>query len=446
MTSNSTISAIRHGNIMLVIVIAAIVVALSFDTSIVRLSPIIGEINYKLTVFIVITTVYAVGQYLILGLVREKNTEIRSKQSLQIKLIHRILMVVQSVLVTICIFVILQLLTLSSYSSAILVAATGISYSLATVMMAVLAKRFFSWFKSNRNNLVLMYGFSAVSIAINTAITLAFTFTVAANIPAEMLPRVASVFQSPPRGSLSELFNNAYVVSSIASFFATWIATAMFLRHHSQRIGKAIYWIIVSIPLAFFLSQFSTSFLDLLAPLQESDPLAFYALFTFIYLLSKSLGGILFAIAFFDVAKHMQHSTIKKYMVISACGFILFFVSNQAAATFIRLSYPPFGIASISTIGLSSYLILVGIYSSVISASQDVKLRKLIEKSVAEQSGLLKGLTKGQVEQELQKRMTVITRNYSDKLTEETGISPSLTDNEVKQYMQEVLREVGKVK
>ncbi|MFL6512480.1 MAG: hypothetical protein ACJ70X_05980 [Nitrososphaera sp.] len=183
-----------------------------------------------------------------------------------------------------------------------------------------------------------------------------------------------------------------------------------------------------------------------MAPLQESDPLAFYALFTFIYLLSKSLGGILFGIAFFDVAKHMQHSTIKKYMVISACGFILFFVSNQAAATFIRISYPPFGIASISTIGLSSYLILVGIYSSVISASQDVKLRKLIEKSVAEQSGLLKGLTKGQVEQELQKRMTVITRNYSDKLTEETGISPSLTDYEVKQYMQEVLREVRKVK
>jgi hypothetical protein len=92
----------------------------------------------------------------------------------------------------------------------------------------------------------------------------------------------------------------------------------------------------------------------LLAPLQESDPLAFYALFTFIFLLSKSLGGILFAVAFLDVAKHIQHSTIKKYMIISACGFILFFVSNQAAAVFIRISYPAFGIASISAIGLSS--------------------------------------------------------------------------------------------
>ena len=166
----------------------------------------------------------------------------------------------------------------------------------------------------------------------------------------------------------------------------------------------------------------------------------------FTFLLSKSLGGILFAIAFFDVAKHMQHSTIKKYMIISACGFILFFVSNQAAATFIRVSYPPFGIASISAIGLSSFLILLGIYSSVISASQDVKLRRLIEKSVTEQSDLLKGLTRGQMDQELQKRVTVITRINSDKLTEETGISPSLTENEVKQYMQEVLREVRREK
>jgi hypothetical protein len=53
---------------------------------------------------------------------------------------------------------------------------------------------------------------------------------------------------------------------------------------------------------------------------------------------------------------------------------------------------------------------------------------------------------RGQTEQELQKRVTAVTRNYSDKLTDETGISPSLTDDEVKQYMHEVLREVRREK
>ena len=74
------------------------------------------------------------------------------------------------------------------------------------------------------------------------------------------------------------------------------------------------------------------------------------------------------------------------------------------------------------------------------------KVTRLIQKSVTEQSSLLKGLMRGQTEQELQKRVTAVTRNYSDKLTDETGISPSLTDDKVKQYMHEVLREVRREK
>jgi hypothetical protein len=42
----------------------------------------------------------------------------------------------------------------------------------------------------------------------------------------------------------------------------------------------------------------------------------------------------------------------------------------------INTPYPPFGIITTSLMGLSSYLVLVGIYSSAVSLSQDSELRR----------------------------------------------------------------------
>jgi hypothetical protein len=71
-------------------------------------------------------------------------------------------------------------------------------------------------------------------------------------------------------------------------------------------------------------------------------------------------------------------------MVIPAYGFILFYISNQAGSSLFQLGgvYPPIGLPTIAVIGFSSYLMLVGIYSSAISVTQDSKLRRVISKSV----------------------------------------------------------------
>ena len=64
------------------------------------------------------------------------------------------------------------------------------------------------------------------------------------------------------------------------------------------------------------------------------------------------------------------------------------FTSNQSIVL-VDASYPPFGLATISFMRLSSYLILVGVYSSAISIVQDVNLRKSIRKTVEQYSDLL---------------------------------------------------------
>jgi hypothetical protein len=60
-------------------------------------------------------------------------------------------------------------------------------------------------------------------------------------------------------------------------------------------------------------------------------------------------------------------------MTFAAYGVVLFFVSSQN--TVAQPTYPPFGIIAASFVGLSAYIMFLGLYSSAICVSQDVKLR-----------------------------------------------------------------------
>jgi hypothetical protein len=54
--------------------------------------------------------------------------------------------------------------------------------------------------------------------------------------------------------------------------------------------------------------------------------------------------------------------------------------------------------------GLASYLLLVGIYSSAISVAQDISLRKSIRRNLKGQSAFLEKIGTSEMEQVIQKR------------------------------------------
>ena len=112
-----------------------------------------------------------------------------------------------------------------------------------------------------------------------------------------------------------------------------------------------------------------------------SNTILFNVLYTVIFSLSKPVGGILFGIAFWIVARNVHHTVLRDYLMIAGYGFLLLFTSNQATVL-INSPYPPFGMASISFVGLSSYLVLVGVYSSAVSVAQDAELRRSIRNSI----------------------------------------------------------------
>jgi hypothetical protein len=60
------------------------------------------------------------------------------------------------------------------------------------------------------------------------------------------------------------------------------------------------------------------------------------------------------------IARRLRHSgtDIPNYMIISGIGLVPLFVSNQAIV-FVNEPYPPFGFASISFMGVASYLVLI---------------------------------------------------------------------------------------
>ncbi len=54
----------------------------------------------------------------------------------------------------------------------------------------------------------------------------------------------------------------------------------------------------------------------------------------------------------------------------------------------------------------------------------------------------LESIGTAQMEQELQKRVLTITKENSDVMTEETGVQPSLTEDEMKEYLDMVVNEI----
>ena len=128
---------------------------------------------------------------------------------------------------------------------------------------------------------------------------------------------------------ISSIVNSVYFVTSLLAFMSIWFSTVLLLKHYSNKIGKAKYWILVSIPLLYFLTQFQTILINLFTPLRLSDPILFGITYTLVFSASKPIGGILFGIAFWIVSRGITSRQVKEYMIISGYGLLLFITANQ---------------------------------------------------------------------------------------------------------------------
>ena len=93
--------------------------------------------------------------------------------------------------------------------------------------------------------------------------------------------------------------------------------------------------------------------------------------------------------------------------------------------------------------GLASYLLYLGIYSSALSVSEDSRLRQTIRKeALRESQQFLDMIGTTEMEQAIQKKVLRFSRRTKDLMEHETGISTSVDEDDIKRYLEEVLIEL----
>lgn len=428
------------------IVVYVVLVSIIVDTFInqnIQVRNAIGiSSTWGIALFITLTAIAMIGQFYILRFVKHKSREIRSKAPV-LNISFKITAVVQCLLVAIFLFVVAEMVIYSHYSSASLAVVTAVSYGLNIGLMAIFAKIFFSWYKSNRSSItVLLYGLSFAVVVITSCAFLTGNFYRFIEKPTYIFPYEDIGLTKSEPGSILNMLGKIYHYSDIVSFALKWAATAFLLYHYSRKMGRAKYWTLISLPLLYFLGTYLDDF-HIYEPHSKFEEFYWQLYVT----LNSTAGGILFYIAFIVAAKNFQDNwAIKDYLLMSGFGFLLFFNAGQSSLA--NSLYPPYGLATISFYGLSSYLILIGLYSSAVSVSQDSNLRRLTMKLATNEMNLLSSIGIAHREAEIWKRVNrfkSVVEGEEKEMEQQTGVQSSLEDKDLKNYVEEVLREAGKL-
>lgn len=430
------------------VIMLILIVALIMDTTLSNISDMIAPqaaSAWGIALFVgIIAAAFVPGQYFLSGYVKQVSAELRSKKK-DLNTMYWIVTITQFVLMAVLLAIILQLIFESQYYTILLVAATMIGYVLGGVIMGLLCYRLFSWYKENKRALQILL------FALGSAMTSATLIGGILSQNVMLLETHVQVIGPQSKvafptinpnvaGIMGDILSISYVFAIIA-YLLIWSASAIMLSHYSHRMGKVKYWIIVSLPLGSFLFGLAPIILSLPVTSTYFDP----SLLVFRILSISALvaNGVLFGVAFLMVMRNIRNhvsNTIVDYLTISMYGIVLLYIS--LAANIAQGSYPPFGATSYSFIGAAAYFFMSGIYSSAISISSDNMLRQVIKKAAVDQSRLIDSIGAASLKQELVKKMVHLLKSHSSDLVKKTGIESSLGENDITNYVDEVLKEI----
>lgn len=432
-------------NKFIIIISVAVVIAVTIDTSLASISLFTGELSstsYSYELFFVLIMVYGIGQFLILRYVRFKLMKFKKNRALVY--LNKVIFVIQYVLLIINTIILIQILIFESYALILLRSLIWINYIFAGMAFGFLGIRLFLWDRLNRDYVLLLFAISALSLSISSITTILF-------INDQLKGQRGFEYVFPMRSPQAYLesvyspFVTIYSTTYIFSFILTWISTIFLLRHYSNRIGKTKYWIMVFVPLIYFLSQYQSYIPDLFVDFRNSDPISYGISYTLFFNLSKPIGGVLFGLVFWSIAISITKSAVRDYMILSGFGIMLFFTVNQPI--FVTLfPFPPFGVITICFIGLSSYLVLIGVYSSAISIASDSELYKLVRRTIRTDPNFLHQIGGAEEMRQIRLKALNITNELSNKIQNETGISSYVDEQDIKEYLNELLSEFDKKK
>ncbi|MGN6349210.1 MAG: ATP-binding protein, partial [Candidatus Nitrosocosmicus sp.] len=418
-----------------------------------------NDLSQSIMFILTVSVGYGVGSWILLEYAHRVSKEIRNR-SLFCNIMHWSVIITQFALFGV-LLVMLFLGTTNHFSSRIVFAISSI---LATIIMGAISIKFFSWYKASnyKSHIVLFYAIAALTLSASIAED-AFTKIMMVNIIQEktlegthletsflykdskkyngqiiykeVKSDVTTLYIVP--NSLIDTYNLLNSIVIPIGFVFRWIASTMLLRNIYQKITKLpiSFWIILSIPLIIYLIGKLPGFFagESLAGIDE----AYRFYFRILFRAGTIAGNILFGFAFFMVAKSLINPKLKDYLILAGIGDTLAGISLSTSAI-----EPTYGVSGHSLVLISSYLFTLGLYSSAISVSSDLKLRQSIRESAIESSNLLVSIGSAQIIQEIEKKVMTVAYTEKERLEKDTGVQPSLTESEMRQYLSSVLKEI----
>jgi hypothetical protein len=355
--------------------------------------------------------------------------------------------------------IIVEMMLFSQYGTYLLILIILISGVVAILFFGFRTYKFLSWFKSSSNKrhniMILAFAVSAMLLCISVIVTTVLdTKESVVSRPPSIDPNFHSSNSMASRHLTSiELIIHLYgflVPQVTAIAIAETVAVAFFLRYFKDQIGRAIFWTIIILPPVLFLTGvFGPQFLKSTGSefvYTESRFLIFRVIGTAGWV----AADFVIAYAYILVAKTLgreitpSRNKIINYLIIAAFSTIL--VSPTTNNWITNNSYPPFGAIQRAFIVLASFLFSIGIYSVALSVAQDVELRHLARK-YANEYALLDTLGNAEKKAETMRDIVKLIHQHADAMEKETAVESSmLDDNEVKQYLELVIREPRQIR
>jgi hypothetical protein len=377
-----------------------------FDSSFIDLSErfdIPAKKDYLVSIFLIFLVVFIFINILLIFTI--KNVFLKNYGILEnkIKIIHNfivIYLITISLLITILFF---EMAIYNSYSiyfiySLIIIThLTGIYFSVWGTI------KFFNWFKSNKDKLLLVYVISFVTFSILITLSLVYTLTELRAFPETITPTDLYRTIHAISVKLSEIYP-FYRISYFITFCSIWVLTAFLLYDYFGRNNRLKFWIILSIPLILFLIEFFPVTLKLLISLYQLNPSLFLPFYTILSTFIAFIGATMVSITLWLLVRKIPNKSFRNYLILVAFGLLLVLISTHETP-FPRFLFPPFGLITILFVGLAIYLLFMGFYSASLHISKDMSLVRNFANRI-HQYGFFRNIAKSQLEQDIKGIMT----------------------------------------
>ncbi|HEY6588712.1 MAG TPA: hypothetical protein VIY98_10500, partial [Nitrososphaeraceae archaeon] len=185
-------------------------------------------------------------------------------------------------------------------------------------------------FLSTKSKILVVYGIAIIAIAIQLIIAFCYIELNLYSKPEIIIPDRnpwASYFYTNLQSRMSLI----YEVSESISFIIVWISVILLTKQYAQKIGKIKYSITLSIPMIYFLFQYSPLLLEQMGTLSYLL-MAEGSLFLYFYnfvLNTVNIGtGLLFGISFYILSRSLVYDQLKYYLIICGTAIMIIFSSG----------------------------------------------------------------------------------------------------------------------